>query len=102
MTGRERLERMIDNLPTDRVPLATLVDNITRSQMAPEWRDIPILEFYRKLGYDHLQFGNYGLPQELHFIPPIPSAQTTSPKPKNGAMLPSTAASWTENPWRST
>ena len=70
MTGRERIERMIDGLPTNRIPLATLADSITRSQMAPEWRDIPILEFYRKLGYDHLQFGNYGLPKELHFIPP--------------------------------
>ena len=70
MTGRERLERMIDGLPTDRVCLSTLVDDITRSKMAPEWKDIPVLEFYRKLGYDHLQFGNYGLPEQLRFIPP--------------------------------
>ena len=51
MTGRERMERLIDGLPIDRVPISTLADDITRSQLDPEWRDIPILEFYRKLGY---------------------------------------------------
>ena len=70
MTGRERMERLIDGLPIDRVPISTLADDITRSQLDPEWRDIPILEFYRKLGYDHLQLGNYGLPQELRYILP--------------------------------
>lgn len=70
MTGRERLERLIDGLPIDRVPITTLVDDVTRSQMPPEWRDIPVLEFYRKLGYDHLQLGNDALPQELRMIPP--------------------------------
>lgn len=70
MTGRERLERMIDGLPIDRVPIAILADDITRSQMPPEWKDIPVLEFYRKLGYDHLQLGNDGLSRELRMIPP--------------------------------
>ena len=92
MTGRERIERMIDGLPTDRIPLATLADSITRSQMAPEWRDIPILEFYRKLGYDHLQFGNYGLPPELHFIPPYTIRKGyTSQREHASSSLPSSA-----------
>jgi len=70
MTGRERLERTFDGLPVDRVPIVTLVDDITRKNMPPEWRDIPVLEFYKKLGYDHLQFGGYALPKELELIPP--------------------------------
>jgi len=64
MTGRERIERMIDGLPVDRVPISTIANDVTRANMPPEWRDIPILEFYRKLGYDHFQFGNFALKRE--------------------------------------
>jgi len=70
MTGRERLERMIDGKPTDRVCMATLANDKTRSIMPPEWRDIPILEFYRKLGIDHMQLGDFALkPEQCPKVP---------------------------------
>ena len=70
MTGRERLERTFDGLPVDRIPLTTLVDDITRKNMPDEYRNLTPIEFYRRMGYDVLQFGDYGMPEHLWTIPP--------------------------------
>lgn len=62
MTGRERLQAILAGRPTDRLSWTTLVDDRTRSVMPPEARDLPVLDFYRLIGCDILQFGDYGLP----------------------------------------
>ena len=71
MTGRERLERTIDGLPVDRIPITTILDETTRRAMPPEWRDISAFEFFRKAGYDQLQFGDMGLRDGEHTTPPF-------------------------------
>ena len=70
MTGRERLTAIMDRKPVDRIAWTTLVDDITRSVMPPEIRQMPVLDFYRHIGCDFAAFGNYGLPPELQVKPP--------------------------------
>jgi hypothetical protein len=70
MTGKERLLCILDRQATDRLSWTTLADSITRSIMPQEFQDISTLEFYREIGCDVLQFGNYGLDEELAVTPP--------------------------------
>lgn len=62
MTGRERLENILNGLGSDGPAWTTLADDTTRSAMAADVRAIGVLDFYRRIGCDILQFGNYGLP----------------------------------------
>lgn len=71
MTGRERLERTIDGLPVDRIPITTILDETTRRAMPAEWRNISAFEFFRKAGYDQLQFGDMGFREGEHTISPF-------------------------------
>jgi len=84
MTGRERLLAILSNQPRDRVAWTTLVDERTRSVMPAHARGGTTLDFYRLIGCDVLQFGNYGLPPELRVpsparlvTPPVETTQTT-------------------------
>ena len=61
MTGRERLHAVLNRQPTDRLSWTTLVDDVTRAVMPEEVRRLSPLDFYRHIGCDILQFGNYGL-----------------------------------------
>ena len=86
MTGRERLLNILDNKPIDRVAWTTLVDHKTLSVMPEGVREMSPLQFYRHIGCDVLQFGNYGLPAELRVLsparlvtPPIETETTTEP-----------------------
>ncbi len=65
MTGRERIENILSRRPIDRLAWTTLADAETRSVMPAGLRDMPVLDFYRHVGCDVLQFGNYGLPEGL-------------------------------------
>jgi len=60
MTGRERLTNILNKKPVDRVCWTTLVDDTTRSGMADNIRQKHPFEFYRSIGCDIMQFGNYG------------------------------------------
>jgi len=42
-----------------------LVDDVTCSGMPDEVRRLTPIEFYRRIGCDIVQLGNYGLAQEL-------------------------------------
>ena len=64
-TGRERLHRILNRQPVDRLSWTTLVDDVTRSGMPEEVRRLGPIEFYRSIGCDILQFGNYGLSADL-------------------------------------
>ncbi len=77
MTGRERLLAILNRRPPGRVAWTTLVDDRTRSAMPPPIREMPVLDFYRHIGCDILQFGNYGLPREL--CVPSPARLVTPP-----------------------
>lgn len=63
MDGRQRMINIMQGKPTDRVSWTTISDDITRADMPEEYKNIPILDFYRKIGCDILQFGPYGLPE---------------------------------------
>ena len=65
MTGRERLRCILNRQPADRLSWTTLVDDVTRSGMPDEVRRLSPVEFYRLIGCDILQFGNYGLAGDL-------------------------------------
>jgi hypothetical protein len=69
-TGRERLHRILNRQATDRLSWTTLVDPITRSAMPEEAQRLSPIEFYRAIGCDILQFGNYGLGEDLAVLPP--------------------------------
>ena len=86
MTGRQHLLGLLGTAPADRVAWTTLVDDTTRSAMPPAVRQMPVLDFYRHIGCDVLQFGNYGLPRDLRVpsparlvTPPIDTEWTTEP-----------------------
>lgn len=86
MTGRERLHNIINALPVDRIAWTTLVDDKTLSGMPTHVREISSLEFYRSIGCDIVQFGNYGLPAELrvpspcHLVTPgVTTEESTDP-----------------------
>ncbi len=77
MTGRSRLLRILNGEPPGRIAWTTLVDGTTRSVMPPDVRAMPVLDFYRHIGCDILQFGNYGLPAGL--CVPSPATLVTPP-----------------------
>jgi hypothetical protein len=77
MTGRSRLLRILNGEQPGRIAWTTLVDDTTRSIMPPDVRAMPVLDFYRHIGCDILQFGNYGLPREL--CVPSPARLVTPP-----------------------
>jgi hypothetical protein len=64
MTGHQRLMAILNRQPVDRLAWTTLVDDRTRSVMPEEVRRLPVLDFYRHIGCDIMQFGSYGLPVE--------------------------------------
>lgn len=64
MNGRERLQHILNRQPTDRLSWTTLVDPVTLSTMSEPERSMSSLDFYRRIGCDVLQFGNYGLPED--------------------------------------
>lgn len=70
MTGRECLQHILRRETPPRLCWTTLVDDLTRSVMPEEVRALSPLDFYRHVGCDILQFGNYGLPAELCVPPP--------------------------------
>lgn len=98
MTGKERLARILNKQPADRVAWTTLVDGKTRSIMPPEIRDMPVLDFYRYIGCDIACFGNYGLPDELQVIPPCrfiqPDVSLESETRQDGATVNITRSPW--------
>jgi len=64
MNGRERLHAILNHQPVDRLSWTTLVDDVTRKDMPDEVRKLSTIEFYRSIGCDIVQFGNYGLGEE--------------------------------------
>ena len=64
MTGKERITRLLRGESIDRVALTTLIDGVggaTRKEFSEEYKNMPSMEFYKRLGYDIFCFGNYGL-----------------------------------------
>ena len=70
MKGRQLLQRILKRQSVDRLSWTTLVDDVTRSGMSDEVRRLSPIEFYRLIGCDVVQLGNYGLAQELRVPSP--------------------------------
>ena len=98
MTGRERLTNILNRQPTDRVAWTTLVDDKTRSVMPPDVRAMPVLDFYRYIECDILQFGNYGLPADCQVQLPCqlvpPETQTRQTLSPEGLLTTETETEW--------
>jgi hypothetical protein len=65
MTARSLLHRILNRQSPDRLSWTTLVDDITRSVMPDDVRRLSPFEFYRRIGCDIVQLGNYGLSEAL-------------------------------------
>ena len=63
MTGRERILNILNGVRPDRVSWITMADDLTRSCMPKEYREISELEFYRLIGADVASW-DYTLPRE--------------------------------------
>ena len=61
MTGKERLNAILNGRKADRICWTTISDDVTRSKMPKALRECSIIDFYRHIGCDVLQFGNHGL-----------------------------------------
>ena len=70
MNGRERITNILHGKKVDRVAWTTISDDLTRSSMTAKYKDVPILDFYREIGCDIIQFGPYGMPE--HSKPKYP------------------------------
>ena len=105
MTGRERLTNILAGQPNERLVWTTLVDDVTRSVMPPEVRRLHVLDFYRHVGCDILQFGDYGLPAEDRPISPAALRQPvrTVRSESDGLVTRATVSQWGEltASWRS-
>jgi len=64
MNGRERLKAVLEHRAPGSLSWTTLVDDVTRAGMPAEIRKLSPFDFYRHIGCDILQFGNYGLSAE--------------------------------------
>lgn len=60
MTGREKLRNVLNKKAVDRISWTTLVDDTTRTDMADDIRKLHPFDFYRSIGCDIMQFGDYG------------------------------------------
>lgn len=98
MTGRERLNNICNRLPVDRIAWTTLVDDTTRSIMPRQIREMLPFDFYRYIGCDILQFGNYGLPRSHQILPPCrlitPEIETEEYTASNGLVIRKQKTPW--------
>ncbi len=85
MTGRERITNICKRLPVDRIAWTTLITNETRSGMSAELREMEVIDFYRYIGCDILQFGNASLPKNLQVPLPrhVKQPETVKKETKN-------------------
>lgn len=63
MTSRERLTAIFRKRPADRLSWSTLVDSNTLNALPEGWRGLSAHEFYRRLGCDIIQLGDWALPE---------------------------------------
>jgi hypothetical protein len=61
MNGRNRLLNMLNGKPKEGLSWTTLVDDTTCSPMSRQMQEMSTVEFYKFIGCDIFQFGNYGL-----------------------------------------
>lgn len=85
-TGRDSLKCILRRETPPRLCWTTLVDDRTRSVMPEAIRALSPFDFYRTIGCDILQFGNYGLPPELQV--PSPARQVAPPQEVTHATEP--------------
>ncbi len=62
MTGRERLNAVMEKQPTDRLPWSTLVDNTSLDRFPEELRGNGGIDFYRHLGCDIFLLNGFNTP----------------------------------------
>ncbi|MBI3920202.1 MAG: hypothetical protein HY318_02195 [Armatimonadetes bacterium] len=98
MTGRERLTNLINRKPVDRLAWTTLIDDQSRALMPETIRALSPLDFYRFVGCDVLQFGNYGLPAEDQVAGACrlvrPDCETTTSLSSDGLTIVELRTSW--------
>lgn len=98
MTGRQRLNAILNRQPADRLSWTTLIDDTTRTGMPPNVRGLHPLDFYRHFGCDILAFGNYGLPEPDRAPLPAriacPGLQESSDRLPDGSVVQTRSGEW--------
>lgn len=98
MTGRERLHRILNREPVDRLSWTTLVDATTTSQMPEPERAMMQLDFCERIGCDIMQFGNFGLPASICVHSPAravwPEHQVEKATGSDGTVTVATKTPW--------
>lgn len=61
MNKQDRLVKLFNGEKTDRIAWSTISDHITRENLKDDLKDCSIIDFYRQIGCDIIQFGNHGL-----------------------------------------
>ena len=64
MNGRQRITNILNKKAVDRLAWTTLADATSRSLIPGPLGTCGVLDFYRGIGCDTLQFGNFALPGE--------------------------------------
>ena len=64
MNQKQNLQALFAGKKTEKLAWTTIADDSTRMSMTEDFRDCSIIEFYRKIGCDIIQFGNHGLREE--------------------------------------
>ena len=100
MTGRQCLASILRRETPPRLCWTTLVDDLTRSVMPEPVRALSPLDFYRHIGCDILQFGNYGLPAESQVVSPArhmgPPQETEQAARPDGTQVTTVRTEWGE------
>ena len=98
VTGRERLHRILNRQPVDRLSWTTLVDSTSLSVMPEPERSMAPLDFYCRIGCDVLQFGNYGLPADCQVQSPArrvgPAVEVAQDHAADGTWTVRTRTPW--------
>ena len=69
MTGRELLLNTLHGGARDRLTWATYIDGTARASLPQREREMPLLDVYRQMGCDIMQWGNGGLEEHQRFHP---------------------------------
>jgi hypothetical protein len=90
MTGKSRIKSLLKGEKTDRLSWTTRACDITRQNMGRELREMSVIDFYRTIGCDIFQQGNFALKNEERFEYPFTlqfaDVKTRTENPEPGLM----------------
>ncbi|MDQ1327140.1 MAG: hypothetical protein QG641_420, partial [Candidatus Poribacteria bacterium] len=62
MTGRERINSILNKRPVDRLSWTTIVDGATLNNLPYDMKGMSVVDFYRYIGCDIFSLNCWGMP----------------------------------------